>query len=90
MEIWINKKYAPYFPDVESHAVEITVHIDNEEYTAFFRKTEKCEYIWLCPYMKKDEKRLRTADMLKRHGIHKNDKLVITKTGKKSYIITRF
>lgn len=79
MEIHINKKYENYFPNVYSKAFPIDVTIDNKKYTFFFRKTEKCEYLWFCPYVYYKNKKMRLSDLLIQNNISKNDKLKIKK-----------
>lgn len=77
MEIHINKNYEKFFPDVYSQAIPVEVEIDDDNYTFFFRKTLKNEYLWFCPYVFDKNIRFRLCDILKEHNIFKNDRLVI-------------
>ena len=79
LEIWINKKFENNFPNIFSQPVEIFIKFNNQIFTGFFRKTEKCVYLWFSPFLYAKEKRLRLADVLKKYKFKKNDKILISK-----------
>jgi hypothetical protein len=64
IEIWIPKTDASALPFVEGKRVPIKLEYGHRAFDAGLRATKRNEYVWICPDLREDGKRVRLADVL--------------------------
>lgn len=83
MEIWVPCERAAGLPYSNGTRVPIDLQIQGETYQAGLRATANNAYVWICPnVIGKDGNSRKLAHVLTQSGFNKNDRVILTVTGK--------
>jgi len=86
IEIHVSSNHAKGLPYTLGVRVPVFLNIQGESYDAGLRSTTNNTYVWICPDLRKNGKRLKLAHVIAAAGFKKNDQVLLLVNGKEIFL----